>query len=377
MKKIYILGIFLLLLLTGCGQNRTASETLQINEEVPPNVTNIPLSDADRNYYSSQRQETGQKDGEKLVRWINVTWENEIRYLYEYQDGNKFRFELANLQPDNTWEISTPKWEQALLKKAKAPLDSLEICSDGSYLAMIQPEDDLPVFYHILLDGTVTEHHLPDGILEWKKDSHEMANGMLLTEKDEIALSTYTIPPEEYRDVESDGTNHQEPAHLIVYNPYTKKLVSKRNYIGLAQDLFIKGDHVFSTYGNSIDVYLLKGGDIQSIYTTDELQKKSAGQSVCTYPGGNYAYWYTNLGIYRLDVSLVANAENTVEKLIPSKYYQPPEKNFSIFTMSCIEDGKTASIYIKGSTYEEEEVDDENKIFHFSDPVLTKYVYEE
>lgn len=376
MKKIYILGIFLLLLLTGCGQEKTVSETLQINKEVPPDVTNIPLSDADRNYYSSRKQEADQENGEKLVRWINVTWENEIRYLYEYQDGNKLRFELASLQPDNTWEISTPKWEQALLKKAKAPLDSLEVCSDGSYLAMIQPKDDLPVFYRILLDGTVTEHHLPDGILKWKKDSHEMADGMLLTEKDEIVLSTYTIPPEEYQNIEFEGIGH-EPAHLIVYNPYTKKLVSKRNYIDVAQDLFVKGDYVFNTYGNSIRVYLLEGGDIQSIYTTDELQKEPAGQSVCTYPGGNYAYWYTNLGIYRLDVSLVANAENTVEKLIPSKYYQPPEKNFSIITMSCIEDGKTAAVYIKGSVCEDQELPDGNHIFNFSDPVLTRYLYEE
>lgn len=396
MKKLYFLGIFLFFMMTGCGQVKTSDEPQPvINVDTLPAVTDIPLPEKD--LYPIETE----KPGKELLFRSDVTWEDEFTFLYQYREGNKTWFELAKLQPDDTWEISTPEWGQKfidLLEKSESPLKSLKVCSDGSYFAMIQPEDSLPVFYHILLDGTITEEELPEGILQWTEHTHEMAQAMFLTEKNEIALTTFRVTPDENTGKPMEGAGHGI-GHLIVYNPYTKKLVSKRECVDNVYHLFIKGDYVFCEAGAEVHAYLLEGGGIQSIYTADELQKKREEEtaslqerdepiphekqehsiSFCDYSGGKYAYWFTDLGIYRLDVSQATNAKNTAEKILSSDVYSLPEKpvKLSMTGITCMEDGKTTMIYTKGYCFEEKKVGEKGFLVVTHGPALTRYIYRE
>ncbi len=371
MRKIYTALLLSLLLLTGCGETEASEPAQQVKEVSPPIVTNIPLLEKD--LYLPQNE----KSDKKLVFRADVTQEDEITFLYEYQKGKKLEFQLARLQPDDTWKVSTPKWEQALLKEVTSPLSALSAYSDGSYLAMIQPEDSLPVFYHLTPDGSVTKWELPDGILQWTKQTHEVANGMLLTEKNEVVLTTYIISIDEQTGTPEEGMG-LETGYMILYNPYTKKLISKRDSVNTADHIFITGDYVFCAADNEIHVYLLNGGRIQSVYTDKELQKKEIDQSLCIYPGGKYAYWYNDLGIYRFDISLAGNAKNTVEKIIPSKYYPKTEKeHFGINQMLCYEDGKTTTIYIKGVPYDLKTNDNDDFTIDASEQTFTRYVFRE
>ncbi len=396
MKKLYFLGIFLFFMMTGCGQVKTSDGPQPvINEDTLPAVTDIPLPEKD--LYPIETE----KPRKKLLFRPNITWEDEFTFLYQYQEGNKTWFEIAKLQPDDTWEISTPEWSQKfvdLLEKSGSPLRSFEVCSDGSYFAMIQPEDGLPVFYHILLDGTITEEELPEGILQWTEFTHEIADGMLLTEKNEIVLTTtYKILPDQNTGESMAHIGHGT-GNLIVYNPYTKKLVSKRECIDSADRTFIKGDYIFCQAGAQVNAYLLEGGGIQSIYTADELQKKREEElstqegaepipheeqeypiNFLGYSGGNYAYWFTDLGVYRLDVSQVTNAKNTAEKILSSDVYSLPEKpvKLSMTGITCIENGKTTMIYTNGYCLEEKKVGDDAFVAVTHGPVLTRYIYRE
>ncbi len=383
MRKLFLLGFLFLILLTGCGQDNTSVETTQIKAEDGPTVMDIALPPLEQKLHS-------QENSKNFFLEANVTWDNEITFLYEYQEDGKLQFQLARLQPDNTWEINTPEWADALLKETgKKPLSALNVCSDGSYYGMIVPEDEnsTPSFYHILLDGTIIKESLPDGILEETKDSPEQVEGMTLTEKDEIILTTYTMSSDNQEE-SADEVGGYEPSHLIVYNPYTKKLVSKRDYIGRAEDLFTVGDYVFTMSRNEIYVYLLKGGDVQSTYSNKELtefqQKKSSqipsAGGLCSYSGGKYAYWYTEAGIYRIDTSLTENAENTVEKVIDPKNYHSSasEGSFGVTEIIGDEDGKETTIYVKGIPYNLQENKEEKSYkIDSSDPVFIKYISQE
>lgn len=387
MKKLFLLGVLFVITLTGCGQNETSVETTQIKEEAGPTVTDISLPPLEQTLSSSEKQE----NGKRVLFEADVTWEDDIAFLYEYQEAEKLQFELARLQPDNTWEISTPEWAQALLKETgEIPLSALNVCSDGSYYAMVLSEDEnsVPFFYHILLDGTVTKETLPDGILEQAKDGSELVEGMTLTEKNEIILTTYTMSSAEQAD-ESDQFSDYNPCHLIVYNPSTKKLIAKRDYIDRAENLFTAGDYIFSMSSNEIQAYLLKGGEVQSVYTNKELaefQEKEKAKnservstaSLCNYFGGKYAYWYTGCGIYRIDVSQTQNAENTAEKIISSKYYPSFEGSFGVTDIIGCENGKETTIYVKGIPYNlQENGQQKGMSINPSDPVFTKYIYQE
>lgn len=396
MKKIYVLGVSLLLLLTGCGQEKTSDEAQPvINKDTLPIVTDIPMPEKDLYPIETEKPE------KELLSRHDVTWEDELTFLYQYKEGKKTWFELAKLQPDDTWEISTPEWGQKfvdLLKKQETPLTGLEVCSDGSYFAMIQSEDSLPVIYHIMPDGTITEEALPDDILQWTDRIHEIVQTMFLTEKNEIVFTTFQIPIDE-----NTGEPMTEIGHgagdLVVYNPYTKKLVSRRECVDGLEHLFFNGDYVFCETGTEIHAYLLEGGGIQSVYTTDELQKKRKEElaaseerdepvpheeqehsiSFCDYSGGKYAYWFTDLGIYRLDLSQVTNAENTAEKIISSDAYSLPEKpvKLSMTGMTCMEDGKTTTLYTEGYYFEEKKVGEESFLAITHGPALTRYIYRE
>lgn len=375
MKKVYTIILLSLLLLTGCGEKEASSPVAQTKAFIPPAVTNIPLLEKDL-YLPPEKS-----SDKKLVFRADVTQDDEITFLYQYQKEKKSEFELATLQPDDTWKVSTPKWEQALLEKTTSPLSTLDVYSDGSYLAMIQPEDDLPSFYYLTPDGNVTEWELPHGILEWTDEIHEMANGILLTEKNQIVLTTYKTEIDEQTGKPAEGMG-PDMGHMIVYDPYTKKLISKRDYVDMAANIFIIGDYVFCSGDNEVQVYPLNGGGIQSVYTDKELQRvknrKDIQQSLCTYAGGKYAYWYTHLGIYRLDVSLTDNAENPVEKIISPDYFPKTDKKyFGINTMICKEDGKTTTIYVRGVPYDLKTNDEEYFTVDASEQIFTRYVFQE
>lgn len=372
MKKIYTILLLSLLLLSGCGEKESSEPVQKINEITPPTVADIPLLEKDLYLPENEKSE------KKLVFRGNVTQEDEITFLYEYQTGKKLEFQLARLQPDDTWEVSKPKWGKALLKETSDPLSAISVYSDGSYLAMIQPENDLPLFYHLMPDGTVTKWELPDGILEWEDGFHEITDGMFLTEQNQILLTTYKIEVDESSGKPFEGLG-PETGRLLIYDPYTKKLVSERDYVGMAGNIFITDKYVFCSRDSEIQAYLLDGGGIQSVYKDKELEKAAEKNSpvapFCTYSGGKYAYWYTELGIYRFDVSLADKPENTVEKIISSEYYPKTDKEyFGVNQMICNEDGNTTTIYVRGLPYSLKTDDEEDVHVDAAEQIFTRYV---
>lgn len=140
MKKCLMLFAIMTIFLIGCSTSNT-KETATSNrsipkEEVIPEVENIPncpwweqkMLDGGTNFAS------------------NVTRDGRYSMLYGYEEDGQERYILANLTDQNEWEMSSVAWEKNLGEKTKEKMRDLVVCPDGSYIGVIQSEDDPPVF---------------------------------------------------------------------------------------------------------------------------------------------------------------------------------------------------------------------------------------
>lgn len=368
MKRILLLFMIVAILLSGCSLSNTEeieteSSSVQ-KEEALPSVENIPNCP-----WWEQR-----KFQEEVNFMGNVTKDGIYTYLYGCTESGKQEYLLAELTEQDEWEMSPVAWETELRKRTKEVLTDVAVCSDGSYIGVVQPEDDLPVFYQLKEDGEVTEWKLPDGILKWDKDAKEKVRWILVNEKNQVVISTY-FSGHDY--IDGEPVSATEPSHTIVYDPFKQEMISEREYVGSKDEVVVAGDYMFSSVPTGeymgIRVYRMDGGGAQAVMSHDTITSaKDHGftrQRFVCYRGGDYGYWYTDFGIYRFPVKKSYNGSEELELVIPSECYVRQDENYNVLDMVCSEGDSEMEFYVEIITH----ILNDNGTSSPGDVILTRY----
>ncbi|MCM1245939.1 MAG: hypothetical protein NC293_09895 [Roseburia sp.] len=371
MKKFLVLFIIMSVFFIGCST--TDKETVEINnneiqeEETSPVVENIPNCP----WWEQKMLEEGTNFS------CNVTKDRRYTYLYGYKEKGKQKYMLADLTEQNEWEMNPAAWEEELWEKTEEVLTDLAVCPDGSYIGVVQPVDDLPVFYELKEDGEVLEWKLPKGTLTWKTDKYEKVDWITVNEKNQIVIATY-FANQEY---ELSGDVFKSIASLsrvIVYDRFQKKIMTEREYVGSKERICMAGEYIFSGEPEGeymgIRVYRMDGGGTQAVISHDTFRKAeySGGnqQNYVCYGGGDYGYWYTDFGIYRFPVKETYDGSEELELVIPSDSYVRNDRNYNLTDFMCTEGDLEVEFYIKII----EHIQDENGNWQPGDVILTRYV---
>ncbi len=345
MKRVLLVFMIVAILLSGCSVSNTEQtepESSVEKEEVLPTVENIPNCP-----WWEQR-----KFQEEVNFMGNVTKDGIYTYLYGCKESGKQEYLLAELTEQDEWQMSPVAWETELRKRTKEVLTDVAVCPDGSYIGVVQPEDDRPVFYRLKEDGEVTEWKLPDGILEWNKDEKEKVRWILVNEKNQVVISTYFSG---YDYTDQGELPSTEMSRTIVYDRFKKKVISEREYVGSKGEVAIAGDYMFSSVPTGeymgIRVYRMDGGGVQAVISHDTITSaKHHGftkeRFVC-YRGGSYGYWYTDFGIYRFPVKESYDGSEELELVIPPECYVRQNENYNVLDMVCSEGDSEMEFYVK------------------------------
>ncbi len=370
MKKFLVLFIIMGVFFIGCST--TDKETVKINnddiqkEEPSPVVENIPECP----WWEQKMLEDGTNFS------CNVTEDKQYTYLYGYQESKKQKYILANLTEQNEWEMSPVAWEEKLWEKTKEVLTDLAVCPDGSYIGVVQPVDDLPVFYELKENGEVLEWKLPKGTLAWETDKYEKIDWIKVNEKNQVVIATY-FANQEYELSGDAFKSIADFSRVIVYDRFKKAVITSRKYVGRKEWTCVAGEYIFSSVPEGeymgIKVYHMDGGGTQAVISHDTMRLEKYGgvsqQNFVSYRGGDYGYWYTDFGIYRFPVKETYDGEEELELVISSDFYIRNDHNYNLTDMMCSEGNSDLEFYVEII----EHIQDEKGNWGPGDVILTRY----
>lgn len=366
MKKFLVIFIITAAFLVGCSATDTEKTETSNNDahkgESSPTVENIENCP----WWEQKMLEGGTNFS------CNVTKDKPYTEIYGYQENKKQKYILANLTEQNEWEMSPVAWGEGLQEKTKEVLTDLAVCPDGSYIGVVQPVDDLPVFYELKENGGVLEWELPEGILSWETNTPEKVEWITVNEKNQIVMSTYFMAEDE-----EGGTLINGYSRVIVYDRFKKAVITSRKYVGRKEWTCVAGEYIFSIMPqgeyHGVNVYRMDGGGAQAFMSHDTIRSARYGgssqQNFVCYRGGNYGYWYTDFGIYRFPVKETYDGKEELELVIPSDSYIRNDSNYNVTNMMCSEGDLEVEFYVEII----EHIQDENGNWGPGDVILTRY----
>lgn len=366
MKKFLILCMIMAVFLAGCFAPET-EQTKTGNNDTPKEELSPTVETIENCPWWEQKM---LEDGTNFS--CNVTNDKRYTDLYGYKEKGKQKYMFADLTEQNEWEMSPAAWEEGLWEKTKEVLTDVAACPDGSYIGVVQPADDLPVFYELKENGEVSEWKLPEGILAWETDAPEKVEWITVNEKNQIVMSTYFMAQDE-----EGATSISGYSRVIVYDRFKKEVVTRRKYVGRKEWTCVAGEYIFSIIPDGeyhgVKAYRMDGGEAQVFMSHDTIRSAEYGgssqQNYVCYRGGDYGYWYTDFGIYRFPVKQDYDGTEELELVIPSDVYIKNDSNYNVTNMMCTEGDSDVEIYVEIITH----IKDENGNEGPGDVILTRY----
>lgn len=274
--------------LTACSEEKSEQKTVKkIPQTYEIEAEELPSALEGISYTFMAKEVSNSEERTKLI----------IGSQYKTDRGKEREYFTMELMDNNAWETSIMPWSRELNEITQQKITDIARFSNG-YYAVIQKEGKTPQFFTLLDDGTIQKWKLPGNILKDDEDMQECVEWLAIDEKEQLIISTILT--------NKTLTYTHEPGNMIVYNVPKGKVESVRNCVGLQDKTFVAKGHVYTISNHSpdaINVYPLKGGLLELEITTEKLDNNFLSDHVrACYKGGEYAYFYTDRGIYKFPV---------------------------------------------------------------------------
>ena len=311
--------------LTACSEEKSEQKTVKrIPQTYEIEAEELPSALEGISYTFMAKEVSNSEERTKLI----------IGSQYKTDRGKEREYFTMELMDNNVWETSIMPWLRELNEITQQKITDIARFSNG-YYAVIQKEGKTPQFFTLLDDGTIQKWKLPGNILKDDEDMQECVEWLAVDEKEQLIISTILT--------NKTLTYTYEPGNMIVYNVPKGKVESERNCVGLQDKTFVAKGHVYTISNHSpdaINVYPLKGGLLELEITTEKPDNNFLSDHVrVCYKGGEYAYFYTDCGIYKFPVKEEYTGKEKLELEIPAENYID-KGEYSINYLSCYDGWK-------------------------------------
>lgn len=238
-----------------------------------------------------------------------------------YTFNKKQYYRTVELMANDVWQFTLMPWTRKLQEMTNAKITDVVRFEKG-YYGVIQRKGKQPQFLTLYDDGSIQKWKLPKDVLEDNEITHERVRWLTIDEKNQLVISTeYTNDNETSKNTPYVAGD----ANMIVFNVENSKVVSKRDCVGAQYETIVADGHVFAISDHSPDaikVYSLDGGTLEMEIMTENPDNEFLSTKIgLCYKGGEYAYFYTQRGIYRFQIKKKYDGKEKLELVIPAENY--------------------------------------------------------